>query len=136
VNFYLFFCPNPVNIMNCTKDKNETVIERTQMNKNANKKVVRKLKLEAGEEYVSTAGKLIPPKIFVDTPTTVHYSAMKPHQRTKERIFKDMWFLCVLTVKNSLLENKTPISEMKFLFLTLSLNISTLVCCGLVTSGL
>jgi hypothetical protein len=50
-----------------TKDKNETAIERTQKNKNAYKKVVRKHKLEAGEEYVSTAGKLVTPKVFVDT---------------------------------------------------------------------
>jgi hypothetical protein len=54
--------------MNGTKDKNETAIKRTQKNKNANKKVVRKHKLEAGEEYVSTAGQLVAPKVFVDTP--------------------------------------------------------------------
>jgi hypothetical protein len=54
--------------MNGTKYKNETEIERTQKNKNSNKKVVRKHKLEAGEEYVSTAGKLVTPKVFVDTP--------------------------------------------------------------------
>jgi hypothetical protein len=48
--------------MNGTKDKNETAIERTQKNKNANNKVVRKHKLEAGEEYVSIAGRLIPQK--------------------------------------------------------------------------
>jgi hypothetical protein len=29
VNFYLFFYPDPVNIMNGTKDKNETATERT-----------------------------------------------------------------------------------------------------------
>jgi hypothetical protein len=49
--FIFSFCPDPVNIMNGTKDKNETAIERTQMNKNANNKVARKNKLEAGEEY-------------------------------------------------------------------------------------
>jgi hypothetical protein len=54
--------------MNGTIDKNETAVERTQKNKNANKKVVRKHKLEATEEFVSTAGKLLPPKVFVDSP--------------------------------------------------------------------
>jgi hypothetical protein len=112
------------------KTKNETAIERTQKNKNANKKVVRKHKLEAGEEYVSTAGKLIPPKVFVDTPCNCALKCNETVPKNKrERIFKEVWFLCLLTVKNSWLENKTPISEFKFLFLTL-------VCCGLVTSGL
>jgi hypothetical protein len=40
VNFY-FFYPDPVIIMNGTKDKNETAIEITQKNKNANKKAVK-----------------------------------------------------------------------------------------------
>jgi hypothetical protein len=64
---FIYFCPDPVSIMNGTKEKNETAIERTQKNKNANKKAVRKHKLEAGEVYVSTAGKLVLPKVFVDT---------------------------------------------------------------------
>jgi hypothetical protein len=103
--------------MNGTKDKNETAIERTQKNKNANKKVVRKHELEAGEEYVSTAGKLIPPKVFVDTPYNCAFKFNETVPKDKrERIFKDMWFLCLLTVKNSLLENKTPIQNLSFYF--------------------
>jgi hypothetical protein len=63
-----FFSPDPENIMNGTNPKNETAVQRLQKNKVVNKKVVRKRKLEAGKEYVSTAGKLVPPKVFVDTP--------------------------------------------------------------------
>jgi hypothetical protein len=82
--------------------------------------VVRKHKLEAGEEYVSTAGKLIPPKLFVDTPSNCALTCNETVPKDKrDRMFKDTWFLCLLTVKKSLLENKTPISEFKLLFLTL-----------------
>jgi hypothetical protein len=54
--------------MNGKKDKNVTSIERTQKNKTANKMGVRKNNLEAGKEYVNTAGKLVSPNVFVDTP--------------------------------------------------------------------
>jgi hypothetical protein len=37
---FIFFCPDPINVMIDTKDKNETAVEREQKNKNANKKVV------------------------------------------------------------------------------------------------
>jgi hypothetical protein len=82
--------------MNGTKDKNETAIARTQKNKNANKKVVRKHKLEAVEEYVSTAEKLVPPKVFVDTPCNCALKCNEtiPKDR-REGIFKDVVFVFI-----------------------------------------
>jgi hypothetical protein len=50
---FILFCPDPVNVMIDTKDRNETAIERTQKNKNANKKVVRKRKLPAGKVSIT-----------------------------------------------------------------------------------
>jgi hypothetical protein len=37
---FIFVPPDPLNVMNGTKDKNETAVERTQKNKYANKQVV------------------------------------------------------------------------------------------------
>jgi hypothetical protein len=91
---FIYFCPDAVSIMNGTKDKNETAIERTQKNKNANKKAVRKHKLEVGEEYVSTSGKLVLPKVFVDTPCScaLKYNETVPKDK-RERIFKNFYSL-------------------------------------------
>jgi hypothetical protein len=76
------------------KRQNETAIERTQKNTNANKKVVRKHKLEAGEEYVSTAGKLIPPKVFVDTPCNCVLKCSETVPKDKrESILKNFYSL-------------------------------------------
>jgi hypothetical protein len=50
------------------KDKNETAVEGTLKNKNANKKVVQTRKLSAGKEYVNITEKLVPPNVFVYTP--------------------------------------------------------------------
>jgi hypothetical protein len=93
VNIY-FFPPDPENIMNGTKPKNETTVQRLQKNKDANKKVARKRKLEAGKEYVSTAWKCVPPKVFVDTPCKCALKCNKTILKDKrERIFKDFCLL-------------------------------------------
>jgi hypothetical protein len=89
-----FFCPDPVNIINGTKDKNEAIV-RTQKNKNANKKVVRRHELEAGEEYVSATGKLVPPEVFADTPCNCALKCNETVPKDKEREFLKTCGFCV-----------------------------------------
>jgi hypothetical protein len=76
-----------------TKDRNETrKIERTQKNKNANKKVVRKRKLPAGK--VSITEKLVPPNVFIYTPSNFALKRNETLPEDKgERIFKNFYSL-------------------------------------------
>jgi hypothetical protein len=77
-----------------TKDKNETAVERTQKNKNANKKVVQKCKLPSGKECASITEKLVPPNVFVCTPSNFALKCNKTLPEDKgERICKDFYSL-------------------------------------------
>lgn len=80
--------------MNVTNDKNETAIYRVQKNENAIKKVLRKRKLEGGNEYVSTERKLIPLKAFSATPCNYAAKDTETISNDKgERFFKHFYSL-------------------------------------------